>query len=215
MAGTIITDRIESDATYDSKIELVSPVLVSNTFAVKSTGGTGVFNIVGANTNTDRTFTLPDNTGTIVASGTTPALNGIAFPATQVASANANTLDDYEEGTWTPSLGGNTTYFNQSSTYTKIGNLVFIRGNLHINAIGTGNRSQISGLPFAADESNQFIGIGYFAVSDTSVYSVYFSTSLGTLLNSRAQTSLDAADSVVNVFQNSTQILFSGVYRTS
>jgi hypothetical protein len=70
MAGTIITDRIESDATYDSKIELVSPVLVSNTFAVKSTGGTGVFNIVGANTNTDRTFTLPDVAGTVALSGT-------------------------------------------------------------------------------------------------------------------------------------------------
>ena len=66
MAGTIVADRIESDATYDSKIELVSPVLVSNTFAVKSTGGTGVFNIVGANTNTDRTFTLPDVAGTVV-----------------------------------------------------------------------------------------------------------------------------------------------------
>ena len=66
MAGTIVTDRIESDATYDSKIELVSPVLVSNTFSVKSTGGTGVFNIVGANTNTDRTFTLPDVAGTVV-----------------------------------------------------------------------------------------------------------------------------------------------------
>jgi hypothetical protein len=68
MAGTIVTDRIESDATYDSKIELVSPVLVSNTFAVKSTGGTGVFNIVGANTNTDRTLTLPDNSGTVLTS---------------------------------------------------------------------------------------------------------------------------------------------------
>jgi len=28
--------------------------------------------------------------------------SGVAFPATQSASANANTLDDYEEGTWTP-----------------------------------------------------------------------------------------------------------------
>jgi hypothetical protein len=74
MAGTIITDRIESDATYDSKIELVSPVLVSNTFAVKSTGGTGVFNIVGANTNTDRTFTLPNAAGEMVLNSATQTL---------------------------------------------------------------------------------------------------------------------------------------------
>lgn len=29
----------------------------------------------------------------------------IVFPATQNASSNANTLDDYEEGTWTPTVG--------------------------------------------------------------------------------------------------------------
>jgi hypothetical protein len=34
MAGTIVTDRIESDATYDSKIELASPVVISNTFTI-------------------------------------------------------------------------------------------------------------------------------------------------------------------------------------
>jgi hypothetical protein len=50
----------------------------------------------------DKTITFPDATGTVVISGTTPSLNGITFPATQVASADANTLDDYEEGTWTP-----------------------------------------------------------------------------------------------------------------
>jgi hypothetical protein len=37
-----------------------------------------------------------------IASGQTFSLNGITFPATQVPSADANTLDDYEEGTWTP-----------------------------------------------------------------------------------------------------------------
>lgn len=74
--------------------------------------------------------------------GTTPALgpansptftaltlsNGqIVFPATQVPSANSNTLDDYEEGTWTPVLTFATpgdlsvTYSEQSGFYTKIG----------------------------------------------------------------------------------------------
>jgi hypothetical protein len=87
MAGTIVTDRIESDASFASKIELASPVLVSNTFAVKSTGGTGIFNIVGANTNTDRTFTLPDNAGDILTSASDLAAAQLTG---RVPAANAN-----------------------------------------------------------------------------------------------------------------------------
>jgi hypothetical protein len=45
---------------------------------------------------------------------------GLKFPAVQVASADANTLDDYEEGTWTPSVGGDATYTSQLGIYIKI-----------------------------------------------------------------------------------------------
>ena len=53
---------------------------------------------------------------------------GIAFPATQSASSDANTLDDYEEGTFTPTLGGsgNTYTATYGGTYTKVGNLVTV-----------------------------------------------------------------------------------------
>lgn len=74
----------------------------------------------------------------------------IAFPATQNASAGANTLDDYEEGSWTPSLGGSTTYTAQSGTYTKVGRLVHAQGHITVNAIGTGSTGIVSGLPFTA-----------------------------------------------------------------
>jgi hypothetical protein len=84
MAGTIVTDRIESDASFASKIELASPVLVSNTFAVKSTGGTGTFNIVGANTNTDRTMTLPDVGGNVVLDSATQTLTNKTIDAAQL-----------------------------------------------------------------------------------------------------------------------------------
>jgi len=51
---------------------------------------------------------------------------GITFPATQSASSDANTLDDYEEGTWTPtSPGGGYVFSTVSGKYTKIGNRVF------------------------------------------------------------------------------------------
>ena len=79
----------------------------------------------------------------------------IKFPATQNASSNANTLDDYEEGTWTPTLlnGGTITVDTYAGIayYTKIGRQVTITfGNCTIS--GTANNSNfivISGLPFA------------------------------------------------------------------
>jgi hypothetical protein len=72
---------------------------------------------------------------TIGVGNTTPSSSGagITFPATQSASTDANTLDDYEEGTWTPSQGAGLTVvgaFSSSGTYTKIGRLVTIRGTV-------------------------------------------------------------------------------------
>lgn len=79
----------------------------------------------------------------------------IKFPATQNASSNANTLDDYEEGTWTPTLTGTgsnptgTAQPNNFGHYTKIGNVVIFRCNIAFNGIsgGSGNL-RIGGLPF-------------------------------------------------------------------
>ena len=88
---------------------------------------------------------------------------GITFPATQSASSNANTLDDYEEGTWTPTYTSNGTastfsYGLQIGYYTKIGNRVLCTMRLYTNTtgntLGTGDVS-ISGLPFAGQAGDQ------------------------------------------------------------
>jgi hypothetical protein len=90
-------------------------------------------------------LTLP-TLGAILDLGST---GQIQFPATQNASAGANVLDDYEEGTFTPSLGGSTTYLAQAGFYTKVGRKVFVNGTITVNAIGTGGQ-QLSGMPFAS-----------------------------------------------------------------
>lgn len=60
----------------------------------------------------------------------------IVFPATQNASAGANTLDDYEEGSFTPTITFDTAgdlnvvYSTQTGFYTKIGRQVFFSINI-------------------------------------------------------------------------------------
>lgn len=96
------------------------------------------------------------------------AAGQIKFPAAQNASADANTLDDYEEGSWTPTIVGSSsagtgTYTTQAGRYTKIGNLVFISGTIIWTAhTGTGN-ILIGGLPFTSNATNIAYGVGEWA----------------------------------------------------
>jgi hypothetical protein len=86
--------------------------------------------------------------------GRVVSANGIAFPATQSASADPNTLDDYEEGTWTPSYGGTTgdptvAFSTQAGYYTKVGRIVYCHLRLNLSSASDGTGSlRITGLPF-------------------------------------------------------------------
>ena len=85
--------------------------------------------------------------------------NGIAFPATQSASSDVNTLDDYEEGTWTPTIIGTTsagtaTYATRVGRYTKIGNIVQYDAYIsYSSGTGTGDL-RVSGLPFTSSSGS-------------------------------------------------------------
>ena len=59
-------------------------------------------------------------------------------------------LDWYEEGTWTPSIGGDATYSARSGTYTRIGRFVTATFDMTVNVKGTGSAHTVSGLPFTA-----------------------------------------------------------------
>lgn len=87
-----------------------------------------------------------------------PVLSGgaISFPATQVPSAGANDLDDYEEGTFTPAFsasGSTFSYSLQLGIYTKVGRLVEFDITILLNTSGntlTANALSITGLPFTS-----------------------------------------------------------------
>lgn len=103
-----------------------------------------------------QTFTATQSFGSIIPNGLVDisgASGGqIKFPATQNASANVNTLDDYEEGTWTATFAtGFLTQPTVTMNYTKIGNLFCINGSLQIGSAVTadGNPITITGVPLA------------------------------------------------------------------
>jgi hypothetical protein len=82
---------------------------------------------------TGNSGTLLSNS-TIGVGGATPAASGagITFPATASASSDANTLDDYEEGTWTTTIGSTANITGtptlSEARYTKVGRLVTLEG---------------------------------------------------------------------------------------
>ena len=99
-------------------------------------------------------------TGNLVLKGGTIAANGVGvtFPATPVASSDANCLDDYEEGTWTGTLIGNITTpatpISRTGKYTKIGRQVSITIYFeNVDTTGYAGAVSIQGLPFTEDGS--------------------------------------------------------------
>ena len=83
---------------------------------------------------------------------------GIAFPATQSASSDANTLDDYEEGVWTPTdgSGAGLTLSISSATYTKIGRIVTVTCYVTYPSTASASTAAINGLPFAEVGGNVY-----------------------------------------------------------
>jgi len=103
------------------------------------------------------------NPTTISVGAATPSTSGagITFPATQSASTDANTLDDYEEGSCTlvisDSSGNNATMGGGNVfRYIKIGRMVSVSGTLSWDSVTgvTTSRTRITGLPFAASSVN-------------------------------------------------------------
>jgi hypothetical protein len=97
-------------------------------------------------------FTTVKAATTVGVGAATPSASGagITFPATQSASTDANTLDDYEEGTWTPLLNGSVSL--GTATYIKIGKFVTCQisaYNVTISSIGVGTNLFLTGFPFA------------------------------------------------------------------
>jgi hypothetical protein len=158
-----------------------------------------------------------NTTGALVFAGGTTSADGIGitFPATQSASSNANTLDDYEEGTWTPSVGGTATYNEQTGTYVKIGKTVNVVGILRIDVLGTGSAGIVSGLPFTSASTGQTtVNINYYSASAVSTTWIagYIENSVTNFRFSGNTTNTTTPNAAINFLGNGSAIYFSATY---
>jgi hypothetical protein len=119
---------------------------------------------------------------------------GITFPATQSASSDVNTLDDYEEGTWTPTdgSGAGLTFTAASGIYVKIGKLVIAQGSWSYPITGNTSGARMNGLPFAC-------------ATNGGGFSMYASVAYGAAIRNQASstnTFLVRIESQVNALTN-------------
>lgn len=144
-----------------SGLPYVAGTTISSTVAntLDSDLATGLSNAICKDGQTTTTASIPFADG--LSSGALLDISGAAagqikFPASQNASANVNTLDDYEESTFTPALrfggaDGGAVYTVQEGKYTKIGNRVLfdisIQTSTKSSATGV---ATVDGLPFTS-----------------------------------------------------------------
>lgn len=151
----------------------------------------------------------------------------IAFPATAVPSADANTLDDYEEGTYTATLTcGTSGTITLTSTrdllaYTKIGRSVSITGSIRVNSVSSPVGNLVLNLPFAlgtlAETSEEISGsVSYgaiIALGAAGALGLYANT--GSSINILEQTTTTWLFDVANHIQATTELVFSFTYFTA
>jgi hypothetical protein len=170
-------------------------------------GGTGVSNSTGSSKAV--LSSLPTFDTTIGVGAATPSASGagITFPATQSSSSDANTLDDYEEGTWTPIQGAGITLvgtYSSSGKYTKVGRQVTIVGEINgSTSIAVSSGSILcTGLPFTTNTAG---GAAVFTGGLTNTVVTATSLIVGSVTTIYATTAIGAT----------TTFYFSATYLTN
>jgi hypothetical protein len=188
--------------------------------ASRSNAISGLFNRFGSDGEVIQLRRNGTSVGTLGVSATGVTMtgtNGITFTATQTASADANTLDDYEEGTWTPNVGGSATYFTQLGSYVKVGRAVTASFDLTVNSIGSGAANSVAGLPFPAGgiAPGQAGSVSYWsgALNGVAWFSIRVDLTSTTLtIAGSAATNTTTAAASINLFQNGARLIGTITY---
>ena len=160
-------------------------------------------------------FTFPSGSLILGTSG-----KGIDFSAHgQAAGMTGELLDDFEEGTFTGTIGGGTfTYTRNTGYYRKIGDLVYVQIYMTIDAYSSGSRVNITGLPYTSrvDHADGRYPISVGRISDMriSTIAIYpFIHSNGVTIGCDGMAaSADVTTNNLGMWDDDTQMSFGGCY---
>jgi hypothetical protein len=178
--------RIKVAAGGYNWLSLVSGDTGNLSFAINDNGGSGAFRLMQYSSGgtfvravvdvTDAGNVKLSNSMSVGGATVSTSGSGITFPATQSASSDANTLDDYEEGTYgsssangilTPSTSGSITCASDfSCSYTKIGRQVVCQGLITVSSVSSPVGFIQIALPFAQLSATNALGCGTFISAD-------------------------------------------------
>jgi hypothetical protein len=182
------------------------------TFALNSAGSVGIMTFLTASA--ERMRITSDGYVRLAASA-----GGIQFNGDTAA---ANALDDYEEGTWTPSISfggaavGVTLNAANAASYTKIGRQVTVNGYLILTSKGSSTgTARLTGLPFTVANTN-----GTYSAATLRFQGITFTNQFQGFANVNTTTVefeeitlLGAVTNITNAdFANNSQIIFSLTY---
>lgn len=189
---------------------------------IVSGGGVGInTNLVTADTNVAVGGTIRVQNSADASQYLTISHQGINFQNTGAGSSttsSAHLLDDYEEGTFTPTLEGGTSYTHQNGYYTKVGSQVYFYIRVEASAAtGNSNRWQIFGLPYSSSSTDTAYGGAFRNYGDHFIGSNFPNLNFHITTNSSniraydGQTTLLSNNSNINLTR---QIILQGFYRT-
>ena len=142
----------------DAGVLIVTPNNENAYFGFGDSGGVPCSLNYNHNSNFLRTYVNGSEAMRIDSSGHAIIPAGVTL-GTSAGTYNAsNTLDDYEEGTWTPTaVDGIAGLTKIKATYTKIGRSVTVYAEVNAFTSKDGNQLRIGGLPFNPSLDGQYM----------------------------------------------------------
>ena len=223
--GDNITLSVATNITPANAAVAISPT-GTGTVTINPTTASNMNNVaIGATTPLAGSFTTVKAATTMGVGAATPAASGagITFPATASPSSDVNTLDDYEEGTFTAGIAfggasvGITYDTTPTCTYTKIGRQVTVTGRVGLSSKGssTGNAT-ITGLIFTpANTGNAGYGSTSIDMNNVTFANQYASqiTPNSTEISLNENSLLGTYSAITDAdFSNNSNLLFTATY---